>query len=163
MEQLEAQLPFLGALLKKEQDVDALRTLRRARAVATRRAGKSWGPATTNSGAQPMFLDLFYGLRDEGVPVAIQEWQTFLDALEQGCTARACSASTTWRAPASSRARRYFDAYDRVFARVFKGVEGAVGDDVTEEVLEWLRDPKNFPNLSPEELAAARSARRPTS
>ena len=31
-----------------------------------------------------MFLDLFYGLRDEGVPVAIQEWQTFLRALEEG-------------------------------------------------------------------------------
>src|SRR5437764_797872 len=31
-----------------------------------------------------MFLDLFYGLRDEGVPVAIQEWQAFLSALEQG-------------------------------------------------------------------------------
>ena len=25
-----------------------------------------------------MFLDLFYGLRDAGVPVAIQEWQAFL-------------------------------------------------------------------------------------
>jgi hypothetical protein len=31
-----------------------------------------------------VFLDLFYGLRNEGVPVAIQEWRTFLDALEQG-------------------------------------------------------------------------------
>jgi hypothetical protein len=28
-----------------------------------------------------------------------------------------------------------------------------LGDDVTEKILEWLRDPKNFPNLSPEELA----------
>ncbi|MGH7819926.1 MAG: VWA domain-containing protein, partial [Candidatus Binatia bacterium] len=44
-------------------------------------------------------------------------------------------------------------AYDRVFARVFRGVEGALGDEVTEAVLEWLRDPKNFPDLSPEELA----------
>ena len=31
-----------------------------------------------------MFLDFFYGLREEGVPVAIQEWQAFLTALEQG-------------------------------------------------------------------------------
>jgi uncharacterized protein with von Willebrand factor type A (vWA) domain len=37
---------------------------------------------------------------------------------------------------------------------VFKGVEGALGDDVTEKILEWLKDPKNFPNLSPEELEA---------
>ena len=31
-----------------------------------------------------MFLDLFYGLRDEGVPLAIQEWQTFRRAIEEG-------------------------------------------------------------------------------
>ena len=31
-----------------------------------------------------MFLDLFYGLREEGVPLSIHEWQTFLRALEQG-------------------------------------------------------------------------------
>jgi hypothetical protein len=100
-----------------------------------------------------MFLDLFYGLRDEGVPVAIQEWQTFLEALEEGLhgsdllrfyhLGRACLV----------KSETYFDSYDRVFARIFRGVEGELGDDVTEQVLEWLRDPKNFPNLTPDELA----------
>ena len=100
-----------------------------------------------------MFLDFFYALRAEGVPVAIQEWQAFMSALEQGLhgasllrfyhLGRACLVkSETW-----------FDAYDRVFARVFQGVEGALGDQVTERLLEWLRDAKNFPDLSPEELA----------
>ena len=51
------------------------------------------------------------------------------------------------------KSETYFDAYDKVFAKVFKGVEGALGDDVTEEILEWLKDAKNFPELSPEELA----------
>ena len=31
-----------------------------------------------------MFLDLFYGLRDEGVPVSIQEWQALMTAMEEG-------------------------------------------------------------------------------
>ena len=31
-----------------------------------------------------MFLNLFYGLREEGVPVSIQEWQMFMTALEKG-------------------------------------------------------------------------------
>ena len=31
-----------------------------------------------------MFLDLFYGLRNEGVPISIQEWQMFMPALERG-------------------------------------------------------------------------------
>ena len=104
-----------------------------------------------------MFLDLFYGLRDEGVPVAIQEWFTLLEALQRGMhgssllrfyhLARACLV----------KSETYFDAFDRVFARVFKGVEGALGDDVTEKVLEWLRDPKNFPDLSPERARGARA------
>jgi len=100
-----------------------------------------------------MFLDLFYGLRDEGVPVAIQEWQMFLGALEQGL--HGCSLLRFYHLGKAClvKSETYFDAYDRVFARVFKGVEGALGDDVTEKVMEWLRDPKNFPNLTPEQLA----------
>ena len=99
-----------------------------------------------------MFLDLFYGLRDEGVPVALQEWMTLLEALRRGMhgssllrfyhLARACLV----------KSETYFDSFDRVFARVFKGVEGSL--DLTDDVLQWLRDPKNFPRLSSEELAA---------
>ena len=100
-----------------------------------------------------MFLDLFYGLRDEGVPVAIQEWQMFLTALEEGLHGSSLLRFYHLGRSCLIKSETYFDAYDRVFARVFKGVEGALGDDVTEKVMEWLRDPKNFPNLSPEDLA----------
>src|SRR5437867_5102421 len=100
-----------------------------------------------------MFLDLFYGLRNEGVPVAIQEWQTFLRALEEGLHSSSLLRFYHLGRTCLIKSETYFDAYDRVFSRVFKGIEGALGDDVTEKVLEWLRDPKNFPNLSPEQLA----------
>jgi len=101
-----------------------------------------------------MFLDLFYGLRDEGVPVAVQEWQGFLRALEQGL--HGCNLLRFYHLGRACliKSETYFDAYDRVFARVFKGVEGQFGDDVLQQVEEWLRDPKNFPELSPEEWAA---------
>jgi len=100
-----------------------------------------------------MFLDLFYGLREAGVPVSMQEWQAFLRALEEGL--HGCSLLRFYHLGRACliKSETYFDAYDRVFARVFKGVEAALGDEVTEKVLEWLRDPKNFPNLSPDELA----------
>ncbi len=98
-----------------------------------------------------MFLDLFYGLRNEGVPLGIQEWMTLMEALDKGLhgsspmrfyhLARACLV----------KSEAFYDAYDRVFARVFRGVEGSL--DIEDEVLEWLRDPKQFPGLTPEQLA----------
>ncbi len=100
-----------------------------------------------------MFLDLFYGLRAEGVPVAIQEWQAFLRALEEGLHGSSLLRFYHLGRACLVKSETYFDAYDRVFAKVFRGVEGVLGDEVTEQVLEWLRDPKNFPNLSAEELA----------
>jgi uncharacterized protein with von Willebrand factor type A (vWA) domain len=100
-----------------------------------------------------MFLDLFYGLRDEGVPLGIQEWQAFLTALEKGLHGSSLLRFYHLGRACLIKSETYFDAYDKVFARVFKGVEGAFGDEATERVLDWLRDPKNFPNLSVEELA----------
>jgi uncharacterized protein with von Willebrand factor type A (vWA) domain len=99
-----------------------------------------------------MFLDLFYGLRDEGVPVGTQEWLTLMEALDKGL-----HGSSLLRFYHLSRAclvkhEGHFDAFDRVFARVFHGVEGSL-ESVTDEVMEWLRDPKNFPQLTPEQLA----------
>ena len=101
-----------------------------------------------------MFLDLFYGLRAAGVPVAIQEWQAFLTALERGLHGSSLLRFYHLGRSCLVKSETYFDAYDRVFAKVFRGVEGALGDEVNEQVLEWLQNPKNFPNLSPEELAA---------
>ncbi len=100
-----------------------------------------------------MFLDLFYGLRDAGVPLAIQEWMTFLSALEEGLHGSSLLRFYHLGRSCLIKSETYFDAYDRVFSRVFHGVEGAFGDDVAEKVNDWLRDPKNFPNLSPEDLA----------
>ncbi len=101
-----------------------------------------------------MFLDLFYGLRAEGVPVSIHEWQAFLRALEMGLHGSSLDRFYHLGRACLVKSETYFDAWDRVFGRVFHGVEGSLGDDAAAQLLEWLKDPKNFPNLSPEELAA---------
>ncbi|HYD47866.1 MAG TPA: VWA domain-containing protein [Terriglobales bacterium] len=98
-----------------------------------------------------MFLDFFYGLREAGVPVGIQEWRSFLEAMEKGLHGSSLLRFYHLGRACLIKSETYFDAYDRVFAKVFKGVEGALGDDVTERVMEWLRDPKNFPSLTAEE------------
>jgi uncharacterized protein len=101
-----------------------------------------------------MFLDFFYGLREAGVPVSMQEWRSFLEALELGM--HGCSLLRFYHLGRAClvKSETYFDAYDRVFLKVFRGVEGALGDDITEQILDWLKEPKNFPELTPEQLAA---------
>jgi uncharacterized protein with von Willebrand factor type A (vWA) domain len=100
-----------------------------------------------------VFLDLFYGLREEGVPVSLQEWRAFLTALEKGLHGASLLRFYHLGKSCLVKSETYFDAYDRVFARVFEGVEGSFGEDVTEKVLDWLRDPKSLPELTTEQLA----------
>lgn len=98
-----------------------------------------------------MFLDLFYGLREAGVPVAIQEWMALVQALEKGLHGSSLLRFYHVARVCLVKSETYYDAFDRVFARVFKGVEGSL--DITDEVMEWLRDPRNFPGLTPEQMA----------
>ena len=100
-----------------------------------------------------MFLDLFYGLRDEGVPISVQEWRTFLEALEKGLHRSSLLRFYHLGRACLIKSETFFDSYDRVFARVFRGVEGALGEEVTEQILDWLKDPDAFPELTPEQLA----------
>ncbi|MBI5503474.1 MAG: VWA domain-containing protein [Deltaproteobacteria bacterium] len=99
-----------------------------------------------------MFLELFYGLRDEGVPVGTQEWLTLMDALAKGLHGSSLKRFYNLARACLIKHEGYFDAFDRVFARVFEGVEGSL-DAVTQEILDWLQDPKNFPQLTEEQLA----------
>jgi len=96
-----------------------------------------------------MFLDLFYGLRDEGVPVAVQEWQMFMTALERGLHDTSLLSFYNIARATLIKSETYFDAFDRVFARIFQGVEGELS--VSDELMEWLNDPKNFEGLTEEQ------------
>ena len=89
-----------------------------------------------------MFLDLFYGLRDEGVPISMKEWMMFMEALREGLHGASLLRFYHLGRSCLVKSEVYFDAYDRVFAKVFEGVEGEL--DIEDEVLQWLRDPKNF-------------------
>jgi uncharacterized protein with von Willebrand factor type A (vWA) domain len=98
-----------------------------------------------------MFLDLFYGLRNEGVPLSLKEWMMFMDALKQGLHGASLLRFYHLGRSCLVKSEVYFDAYDRVFAKVFEGIEGEL--NIEDEVLEWLRDPKNFEGLTDEQRA----------
>ena len=99
-----------------------------------------------------MFLDLFYGLRDEGVPTSIQEWQMLMTALEKGMHGTNLLSFYHLSRATLIKSEAYFDAFDRVFARVFKGVEGEL--PLSDELEQWLNDPKDFDGLTDEQRAA---------
>ena len=98
-----------------------------------------------------MFLELFYGLREQGVPVGIQEWRMLMESLEKGLHGSSLLRFYNLSRSCLIKSETYYDAFDRVFATVFKGVEGELS--IEDEVLEWLNDPKNFQELTDEQRA----------
>ena len=98
-----------------------------------------------------MFLDLFYGLKDEGVPVSIQEWQMLMTALEKNLHKSDLLTFYNLSKSILVKSETYYDAYDRVFAKVFHGVEGEF--KASDELWDWLAEAKEFEELTEEQRA----------
>ena len=99
-----------------------------------------------------MFLNLFYGLREQGVPVGIQEWMTLMTALDRGMHGSNLERFYNIARSCLVKSEAYFDAFDRVFAHLFHDVE-LDNLDIQDELLKWLSDPKQFPELTEEQKA----------
>jgi uncharacterized protein len=96
-----------------------------------------------------LFIDFFYTLRDQGVPVAPTAFLTLHKALSRGLIHSLDDLYTAARA-ILVKSERYFDLYDQVFAHHFQGVELADAttlelDELARALLEqWLQDPKTI-------------------
>jgi len=99
-----------------------------------------------------MFLHFFYRLREVGVPVSMQEWMMLMTALEKGQHSSSLMSFYNLARSCLVKSETYFDSFDRVFAEVFRGVEGQFS--VSDELMDWLKDPKNFKEMTEEERAA---------
>jgi len=99
-----------------------------------------------------VFLDFFYALRAEGVPTGVQEWMMLMEALGKGLHGSSLRRFYDLSRACLVKDEVYFDAFDRAFLKVFEGVEGELS--VEDEVLSWLRDPKNFEPLTDEQREA---------
>jgi len=97
-----------------------------------------------------MFLNLFYKLRQAGVPVSITEYLTLMDALDAGTTDVDIDAFYFLARASLVKDERYFDRFDRVFGAHFEGMESLMEDLVTEIPAEWLEQ-RAMLNLSEEE------------
>ncbi len=115
-----------------------------------------------------MFIDFFYQLKNNGVPVTPTAFLTLHKALSAGLIDSLEGFYTVSRS-VLVKSERYFDLYDQVFAHYFEGAElpdeqGLEMDELARSLLEqWLRDPKtvaaaldldeaDLQRLTPEEL-----------
>jgi uncharacterized protein with von Willebrand factor type A (vWA) domain len=82
--------------------------------------------------------------------VSITEWMTLMDALSRGYISDLEEFYYLARAILVKN-EGHFDQYDAAFQQYFKGVE--TPSEITEQIMEWLKDPINQLVLSEEEKA----------
>jgi uncharacterized protein with von Willebrand factor type A (vWA) domain len=86
-----------------------------------------------------MFVEFFHQLKSAGVPVTLKEYLTLMEAMEHDLAARRVEGFYYLSRAALVKDERNLDKFDRVFGKVFKGLE------LTEQALageipsEWLK------------------------
>ena len=98
-----------------------------------------------------MFIDFFFELRRRKVPVSTQEWMTLMDALALGLHDSSLDGFYDLARAVCVKQIAHYDSFDAAFLAIFHGVtKDALS--LTQEMLQWLQDPKKRAQLSEEEL-----------
>jgi uncharacterized protein with von Willebrand factor type A (vWA) domain len=85
-----------------------------------------------------MFVTFFHELKSAGVPVTLREYLTLIEAMERDLASRRVEEFYYLSRAALVKDERQLDRFDRVFGRVFKGVE-LLSEDVEAEIpAAWL-------------------------
>ena len=86
-----------------------------------------------------MFIDFFFALRREGLPVSIVEWMTLMEALCLGLAKASLYQFYHLARSILVKSETYFDKYDVAFQRYFNGIETPPG--LLELVSQWFDNP----------------------
>ncbi|MHB1041949.1 MAG: vWA domain-containing protein [Eubacteriales bacterium] len=86
-----------------------------------------------------MFINFFFQLKSEGVPVSITEWMTLAEALARGLAFSSLTGFYYLARAVLVKSEAHFDRFDLAFAKYFQGVE--TGEDILKQVLDWLSHP----------------------
>ncbi len=101
-----------------------------------------------------MFTDFFYTLRRRKVPVSSTEWMTLMEALSKGCISNLDEFYYLARA-ILVKSECHYDHYDVAFQEYFKGIEAP--SELTQQILDWLKDPMTRKTLTEAERALFKS------
>ena len=88
-----------------------------------------------------MFLPFFQTLREEGVPVSLREFLTFLEGMAAGIVIYDPEGFYHFARMCMVKDERHIDRFDRAFARAFSGLEAVSVDQVLEALdlpADWL-------------------------
>jgi len=94
-----------------------------------------------------VFVEFFYQLRDNGIPVSPTAFLTLHRAMQKGLILTLDDFYIAARS-ILVKSERYFDLYDQVFAHHFEGADLPDADDLVLDEMaramleDWLRDPK---------------------
>lgn len=83
-----------------------------------------------------MFINFFYQLKYEGVPVSLNEWLILMEALAKGLAFSNLTGFYYLARAVLVKSEAYFDQYDVAFTKFFDGLE--TQEDILDQALEWL-------------------------
>jgi uncharacterized protein len=86
-----------------------------------------------------MFVEFFHQLKAAGVPVTLKEYLTLMEAMEHDLAARRVEGFYYLSRAALIKDERNLDKFDRVFGKVFKGIESTEQALAAEIPTEWLK------------------------
>ena len=102
-----------------------------------------------------MFLPFFERLRQEGVPVSLREYLSFLEGMDAQIGLYDIEEFYYLARVTMVKDERHLDRFDRAFSHAFKGLEDISSSDMIEAMdlpADWLRREMEK-HLSPEEMA----------
>lgn len=83
-----------------------------------------------------MFTRFFYTLKDYGVPVSMNEWQSLLEALESGMAGSSLTGFYYLCRALLVKSEAHYDRFDMAFATFFGDIQTPEG--LPEKIWEWL-------------------------
>ena len=90
-----------------------------------------------------MFTAFFYLLRARGLKVSMNEWMTLLEALQKGLHQSSFTGFYYLCRSILVKSETDFDKFDGAFLEFFKDMEFT--DELPQELLDWLENPKDTP------------------
>lgn len=86
-----------------------------------------------------MFVNFFFELRDEKVPVSLREYLTLVEAIKEGCANYSVQDFYYLARSALVKDEKNLDKFDRVFGKCFEGIEFTHDEEQVEIPEDWLR------------------------